>query len=194
MPLAKIRATVVSSPSGRGASSSVVATIEGLTMQGQRAQHYDIAAVGGGLVGSAIAWGLVGIGQTVAVLDEGDVAYRAARGKFALVRVQSKGLGMPRYASWTKRSSDGVKQASSSGSCEDRTSELARRQQVIFVPDLHSALRKSGSQLMRGPSVTASFGQARRQVQEAGPSSSSIFRTPSGHKYARLGWGGGQFI
>jgi glycine/D-amino acid oxidase-like deaminating enzyme len=42
----------------------------------------------------------------VAVLDEGDTAFRASRGNFALVWVQSKGLGMPEYAGWTVRSSE----------------------------------------------------------------------------------------
>ncbi len=68
---------------------------------------YDVAVIGGGLVGAAIGWGLARLRQRVAVLDEGDVAYRASRGNFALVWVQSKGLGMPEYASWTRRSSDG---------------------------------------------------------------------------------------
>src|ERR1700758_1421201 len=72
-----------------------------------RPNELDFAVVGGGLVGSAIAWGLARLGQRVAVLDEGDVAYRASRGNFALVWVQSKGLGMPEYAAWTRRSSDG---------------------------------------------------------------------------------------
>ena len=67
---------------------------------------YDVAVIGGGLVGAATAWGLARIGQKVAVLDEGDVAYRASRGNFALVWVQSKGMGMPEYAGWTKRSSE----------------------------------------------------------------------------------------
>jgi hydrogen cyanide synthase HcnC len=67
----------------------------------------DIAVIGGGLVGAAIAWGLARLGERVAVLDEGDVAFRASRGNFALVWVQSKGLGMAPYAAWTKRSSDG---------------------------------------------------------------------------------------
>ena len=66
----------------------------------------DVAVVGGGLVGAAIAWGLARAGQRVVVLDEGDVAYRASRGNFGLVWVQGKGLGMPEYAAWTKRSSD----------------------------------------------------------------------------------------
>jgi glycine/D-amino acid oxidase-like deaminating enzyme len=68
-------------------------------------RDYDVAVVGGGLLGSAIAWGLGRIGQRVAVLDEGDIAKRASRANFALVWVQSKGLGMPAYTGWTVRSS-----------------------------------------------------------------------------------------
>jgi len=67
---------------------------------------YDIAVVGGGLLGSAIAWGLGRIGQRVCVLDEGDIAKRASRANFALVWVQSKGLGMPAYTGWTMQASD----------------------------------------------------------------------------------------
>jgi glycine/D-amino acid oxidase-like deaminating enzyme len=63
--------------------------------------EYDVAVIGGGLVGSSIAWGLAKAGKRVAVLDEGDVAYRASRGNFALVWVQNKGLGMAPYGSWT---------------------------------------------------------------------------------------------
>jgi hydrogen cyanide synthase HcnC len=64
----------------------------------------DIAVIGGGLVGAAVAYGLAREGQRVCVLDEGDVALRASRANFALVWVQSKGLGMPEYAAWTKAS------------------------------------------------------------------------------------------
>ncbi len=67
---------------------------------------FDVAVVGGGLVGAALAWGIARAQQRVVVLDEGDVAHRASRANFALVWVQSKGLGMPEYAAWTKRSSD----------------------------------------------------------------------------------------
>lgn len=70
------------------------------------ANDYDVAVIGGGLVGSAIAWGLAGKGQRVAVLDEGDVAYRASRGNFALVWVQNKGIGMPQYGAWTVQSAN----------------------------------------------------------------------------------------
>ena len=67
---------------------------------------YDVAIIGGGLVGGALAWGLATRGQRVAVLDEGDTAFRASRGNFALVWVQSKGLGMPGYSRWTRESAD----------------------------------------------------------------------------------------
>ncbi len=69
-------------------------------------RDHDIAVVGGGLVGMAIAWGLARASQRVVVLDEGDIAKRASRGNFALVWVQSKGLGLPDYVGWTIRSSD----------------------------------------------------------------------------------------
>lgn len=69
---------------------------------GERMQgDFDFAVVGGGLVGAAIAYGLVREGRRVVILDEGDMAVRASRGNFALVWVQSKGLGMPAYADWT---------------------------------------------------------------------------------------------
>lgn len=65
---------------------------------------YEIAVVGGGLVGAAIAFGLRDLGPRIALFDEGDVAHRAARGNFGLVWVQGKGLGMPPYGAWTQRS------------------------------------------------------------------------------------------
>ncbi|WP_422000496.1 NAD(P)/FAD-dependent oxidoreductase [Reyranella sp.] len=70
------------------------------------ARDFDVAVVGGGLVGVATAWGLAREGCRVVVLDEGDRAVRASRGNFALVWVQSKGLGLAPYAGWTIRSSN----------------------------------------------------------------------------------------
>lgn len=67
---------------------------------------FDAAVVGGGLVGAATAWGLAREGLRVALLDEGDLAYRASRGNFALVWVQGKGLGMGAYANWTVGSAE----------------------------------------------------------------------------------------
>jgi hydrogen cyanide synthase HcnC len=67
---------------------------------------FDVAVIGGGLMGSAIAWGLARAGSRTAVLDEGDIAYRASRGNFALVWVHSKGLGLAPYSAWTMRSSN----------------------------------------------------------------------------------------
>src|SRR6516164_7479705 len=67
-------------------------------------EHYDVIVIGGGLVGSAIAYGLVRARLRVALLDEGDVAFRASRGNFGLIWVQSKGDGAPHYQRWTRLS------------------------------------------------------------------------------------------
>jgi glycine/D-amino acid oxidase-like deaminating enzyme len=67
---------------------------------------FDTLVIGGGLVGSAIAYGVARHGGSVALIDEGDAAVRASRGNFALVWVQGKGEGMPRYAAWTRRSAE----------------------------------------------------------------------------------------
>jgi glycine/D-amino acid oxidase-like deaminating enzyme len=67
-------------------------------------RRFEAIVIGGGLVGSAIAYGLARAGLAVALVDEGDVAYRASRGNFGLVWVQTKGLGAPQYQRWTRRS------------------------------------------------------------------------------------------
>ena len=67
-------------------------------------EAFDIAVIGGGLVGAAIAFGLRSFGPKLAVLDEGDIAYRAARGNFGLIWVQGKGMGLAPYSAWTQRS------------------------------------------------------------------------------------------
>ncbi len=69
-----------------------------------RAETADAIVVGGGIFGSAIAYGLVRAGLDVVVLDEGDTALRAARGNFGLVWVQSKGQGMRPYHEWSRES------------------------------------------------------------------------------------------
>ena len=69
-------------------------------------KRFDAIVVGGGLVGSAIAYGLAREGLRTVLLDEGDVAFRASRGNFGLVWVQSKGDGAPHYQRWTRLSAD----------------------------------------------------------------------------------------
>ncbi len=64
---------------------------------------FDYAVVGGGLVGSCIAYGLSKDSQSVAIVDEGDRAFRASRGNFGLVWVQGKGWDYPAYARWTRQ-------------------------------------------------------------------------------------------
>jgi len=63
--------------------------------------EYDFIVVGGGLVGSSIAYGLARQNYKVAVLDGGDRSFRASRGNFGLVWVQGKGADFAPYAQWT---------------------------------------------------------------------------------------------
>lgn len=64
----------------------------------------DTLVIGGGIVGMAIAYGLARSGVSVEVIDEGDDAFRAARGNFGLVWVQGKGAFCPDYARWSRES------------------------------------------------------------------------------------------
>src|SRR5205823_14194675 len=68
--------------------------------------QFDAIVIGGGLVGAAIGYGLVRDSLRVAIVDEGDIAFRASRGNFGLVWVQSKGLGAPHYQRWTRLSAE----------------------------------------------------------------------------------------
>ncbi|MCC9620404.1 FAD-binding oxidoreductase [Thalassospira sp. MA62] len=66
----------------------------------------DTVVVGGGLVGVAVAYGLARLGQSVSLIDEGDIAFRASRGNFGLVWFQGKGSDMPEYSRWTRGSTE----------------------------------------------------------------------------------------
>jgi len=64
----------------------------------------DYVIIGGGVVGLSTAWGLLKRGLRVTVLDGDDGSFRASRGNFGLVWVQSKGMNQPRYARWSQTS------------------------------------------------------------------------------------------
>ncbi|SEM03903.1 Glycine/D-amino acid oxidase [Variovorax sp. YR750] len=64
-------------------------------------REVDTLILGGGVVGVSVGYGLACAGERVRVLDEGDDAFRAARGNFGLVWVQGKGVGNTDYARWT---------------------------------------------------------------------------------------------
>jgi len=67
--------------------------------------HFDFIIVGGGVIGSAIAYGIANKGNSVAILDGGGEPYRASVGNFGLVWVQGKGQGNPAYAEWCHETS-----------------------------------------------------------------------------------------
>lgn len=70
----------------------------------RRLPDQNIVIVGAGLVGSAIAWGLLRSGMRPLLLDGEDLSLRASRANFALIWVQGKGVGAPHYARWTMQS------------------------------------------------------------------------------------------
>lgn len=64
----------------------------------------DFAVIGGGIVGAAVAFGLLERGRRVTVLDAGDTSIRAATANLGLVWVNGKGRNFPAYQRWTRRS------------------------------------------------------------------------------------------
>ena len=68
--------------------------------------RHAYAVIGAGVFGASFAYGLARRGHDVVLLDEGDIAYRAARGNFGLLWVQGKNPGNRAYTLWTRQSSD----------------------------------------------------------------------------------------
>ncbi|MGL4528757.1 MAG: NAD(P)/FAD-dependent oxidoreductase [Beijerinckiaceae bacterium] len=66
----------------------------------------EIAVIGAGTVGSAVAYGLATRGRKVLLLDGGDGDFKAARANFGLIWLQGKGSGLPAYQTLTRRSTD----------------------------------------------------------------------------------------
>ena len=66
----------------------------------------QVIVIGGGVIGISLAYGLVGQGASVILIDRANENFTASRGNFGLVWVQGKGLGMRRYAEWCRESTD----------------------------------------------------------------------------------------
>lgn len=69
-------------------------------------REFEIAIIGGGVVGAAIGYGLAKMGRPVIVFDGADNALRASRTNFGLIWVQGKGDGYPDYYRITRQSAD----------------------------------------------------------------------------------------
>jgi len=69
-------------------------------------REYEIAIVGGGVVGAAIGYGLAKIGCRTIIVDGSDDALRASRTNFGLIWVQGKGDEFPEYHRITRRSAE----------------------------------------------------------------------------------------
>lgn len=67
---------------------------------------FEIAIVGGGVVGAAIGYGLAKLGRRVIILDGADDTLRASRTNFGLIWVQGKGDEYPAYQRITRQSAD----------------------------------------------------------------------------------------
>src|ERR1700758_5253181 len=84
---------------------SISCTQQGRCMTTRRlSSASDVIVIGGGLVGSAVAYGMAREEARVLIIDEGDDAFGASVGNFGLVWVQGKGVGQPSYAAWTRNS------------------------------------------------------------------------------------------
>jgi len=66
----------------------------------------QVVVIGGGTVGAAVSYGLAKEGVAVTLLDEGDHAFRAARGNFGNVWVLGKGATEPAYADLSRRAAN----------------------------------------------------------------------------------------
>lgn len=66
----------------------------------------EFVVIGGGTVGAAVSYGLARAGAAVTLLDEGDIAFRAARGNFGNVWVLGKGATEPAYADLSRRTAN----------------------------------------------------------------------------------------
>jgi glycine/D-amino acid oxidase-like deaminating enzyme len=65
------------------------------------AERFDVAIIGGGVVGASIAFGLRALGSRLVLIDGPGAPRPASRANFGLVWVQGKGERDPAYAAWT---------------------------------------------------------------------------------------------
>lgn len=131
-------------------------------------RSYDVAIVGAGIMGAALAFGLAGRGQRVAIFDEGDRAFRAARGNGGLVWVSGKGAGFLPYMHWTRRSADLWPEFSRAVETEGSVNLAYQKQGGLMycVGDAEFDARGAAGQKMRAQLATYDFEMLERSAVE----------------------------
>lgn len=145
-------------------------------MSGKRTTEFII--VGGGIVGGAVAYGLARAGRRVTLLDEGDVALRAARGNFGNVWVQGKGGNSPDYADLTRDAANGWQAFSDRLEAETGVPLHFRRPGAFYICFTREELRKRAelmqkiedSATVRGSFEAIDRREFARRIPEIGPS------------------------
>lgn len=119
----------------------------------------EVAVVGGGLLGSAVALGLARRGLDVTVFDQGNEHNRASVGNFGLVWFQGKGAGIPRYSAWTLRSAR--KYADFCAELEEETGYQTHLRQngglVVSLSDKEFKTRAAHLDRMRTESIIGDY-------------------------------------
>ena len=135
------------------------------------------AVVGGGIVGASVAYGLAARGESVTLFDEGDIAFRAARGNLGNVWVQGKGVGLPAYADLTRLAAKGWDDFARELGAESGLDLHFRRPGAFFFCFSEDELERRGkmlSDLEAGAMVPSGFeimdnAGIRKLLPEVGP-------------------------
>ncbi|WP_173932830.1 FAD-dependent oxidoreductase [Chelativorans sp. Marseille-P2723] len=138
----------------------------------------DFVVVGGGTVGAAIAYGLARNGLSVMLLDEGDIAHRAARGNFGNIWVQGKGHNNPAYADLTRAAANSWASYANELQAETEIDLHFRRPGAFYLCFTHEDFQKRTAMMRaidRAASVSSPFeildgSELRKRLAGVGPS------------------------
>ena len=153
------------------------------------ARTFDVAVIGGGLVGARSPAACARSGARLVVLDEGDVAYRASRGNFGLVWVQGKGAGLPQYGELDAALGPalaGARRAARRGNGRRRRAGAAAAASTVPHRGASSTLRVAAiERLARAAGLRALRGRGPRPRRARAAAAGRSGRTSSAERTAR---------